>query len=128
MLLIRPMRSETENQHPIDLQEFTAARIDSLKSLVELVLKELEFLQRANIGDDEEDAVPRSFNKEVQYFEEQLIRNALMVCNGNQRRAARMLDMKPNTLNVKMKRYGISPEVVFASSKDVSDSLHSAPH
>jgi DNA-binding NtrC family response regulator len=43
------------------------------------------------------------FDDVVRQFETNLIRQALFVTNGNQARAAKMLGIKPNTLNYKIK-------------------------
>lgn len=45
---------------------------------------------------------------EVQQFEINLIRSALQASDGHQRRAARLLGVKPSTLQEKRKRYKIS--------------------
>lgn len=42
---------------------------------------------------------------EVRRFEVELIRSALEYTGGNQRRAARLLGLKPTTLNAKLKSY-----------------------
>ena len=41
-------------------------------------------------------------------YEEALIRQALVRCNGNQAQAARLLGVRPNTLHYKIERYGLS--------------------
>jgi DNA-binding NtrC family response regulator len=53
-------------------------------------------------------------HKEAQKAQEsakafELIRSALKQCNGNQSRAAKLLQLKSTTLNAKMKHYGINP-------------------
>ena len=49
--------------------------------------------------------------EEVQRYESELIREALQRTRGNQRRAARLLRDKVTTLNCKIKRLGIQPEL-----------------
>jgi transcriptional regulator with GAF, ATPase, and Fis domain len=44
----------------------------------------------------------------VRQFEVSLIRTALGRTSGSQTRAARLLGLKPTTLNAKIKRYGIT--------------------
>jgi DNA-binding NtrC family response regulator len=46
---------------------------------------------------------------QVQRYEVDLIRYALIKTQGHQRRAAKMLGVKVTTLNAKIKRYGIEP-------------------
>jgi transcriptional regulator with GAF, ATPase, and Fis domain len=45
----------------------------------------------------------------VRQFEVNLIRTALGRTSGSQIRAARLLGLKPTTLNAKIKRYNIAP-------------------
>lgn len=119
------MSIKLENKPSIDIEDFVTVRIESLRALVELLLRELEFLQQLSAQNGAQTPGPKDLVRETQHYEEQLIRHALMVCGGNQRKAAGMLGVKPNTLNSKMKRYQILPEVVFASSKHVSKSIRS---
>lgn len=49
-----------------------------------------------------------NFFDEVRNFEQTLIKRALLLTGGNQRRSARLLGMTPSNLNQKLKRYGIS--------------------
>lgn len=43
----------------------------------------------------------------VRRFESNIIRQALLITGGNQARAARLLGIKPNTLNYKVKIYNL---------------------
>ena len=43
----------------------------------------------------------------VRRFESNIIRQALLITGGNQARAARLLGIKPNTLNYKVKLYNL---------------------
>jgi DNA-binding NtrC family response regulator len=43
----------------------------------------------------------------VRRFESNIIRQALLITSGNQARAARLLGIKPNTLNYKVKLYNL---------------------
>jgi DNA-binding NtrC family response regulator len=51
-----------------------------------------------------------AFKDAVSDFERQIIIRALQACNGVQKRAAEMLQIKPTTLHEMMKRLNISPE------------------
>jgi transcriptional regulator with GAF, ATPase, and Fis domain len=55
-----------------------------------------------------------SLRDEVRRFEIGLIQLALKRSGGSQQRAARMLDLKPSTLNAKLKSYGILVEEMRA--------------
>ena len=44
----------------------------------------------------------------VSQFEKNIIRQALIITSGNQARAARLLGVRPNTLNYKIKIYNLS--------------------
>jgi DNA-binding NtrC family response regulator len=48
---------------------------------------------------------------EVSRFESELIRRALVRTHGNQKRASVLLNLKPTTLNTKIKKYNIRVEV-----------------
>jgi len=79
--------------------------LEALKVLSSSILKEVEALKKAkNV------VLPYKINlaEEVQRFECDLIRCALIRTGGKQRQAARLLNVKVTTLNAKIKRYGIS--------------------
>jgi DNA-binding NtrC family response regulator len=48
--------------------------------------------------------------KEVEDFERKLILTALQRSEGNQKRAAHLLNLNPTTLNEKLKRLNIRPK------------------
>ena len=85
-------------------------RLEALKVLSNSILHEVEALKQAKKAD-----LPAKIDlaSEVQRYEEDLIRCALLRTGGNQRRAARLLSVKVTTLNMKIKRYGISPSGLF---------------
>ena len=80
-------------------------RIEALREMALTLLEKLESLQSARPvrGDGRV-----KLCDEVHRFEIDLIRAALDRTNGNQVRAARLLGVKPTTLNAKLKRYKIS--------------------
>ena len=57
---------------------------------------------------------------EVRKFEADLIRAALVRTGGNQSRAARLLGVKHTTLNAKIKRYGISPDLAQNRGEEIA--------
>ncbi len=81
-----------------------AERLDALRDLVLMLLRELESLQ---IDPSDHSPCGAGLQNQVQRFESDLIRQALHRTGGNQARAARLLGVKHTTLNAKVKRYGI---------------------
>ena len=89
-------------------------RVQRLLDLADSMLKETETLARDKAFTDESNRVRTlnlsegiDFYDEVTRFEAGLIRLALDQTGGNQARAARLLHIKPTTLNSKIKLYGI---------------------
>lgn len=68
------------------------------------LLREVEYLEEHD-GSNALDAL--NLQSAVHRFEAEMIRSALIRTGGRQRRAARLLGMKPTTLNTKIKRYKI---------------------
>ena len=91
-----------------------ANRVQQLRELADKLLKETETLARDNAFAEESNRMRSldleegiDFYDEVQRFETSLIRLALDQTHGHQARAARLLRIKPTTLNSKIKLYGI---------------------
>jgi DNA-binding protein Fis len=78
-----------------------ASEVESLQTEFFTDRKRERQIDLANDGFD--------FYREVERYEIELIKNALDLCEGNQARAAKLLTMKPTTLNAKMKHYGLNP-------------------
>jgi DNA-binding NtrC family response regulator len=83
------------------------ARINSLKILALSLVREIE-----GIEDLDAAGTPGVLDlaAEVRRFEAGIIRSALLLTGGRQRRAARLLGMKATTLNTKVKRYQIKSD------------------
>src|SRR5689334_15137292 len=95
----RPEIAETTpNNSSVD------ARLNTLRETVLLLLEEVESLAISKPVDIKNGA---RFSDEVKQFEVSLIRTALGRTSGSQTRAAKLLGLKPTTLNAKIKRYGI---------------------
>ncbi len=80
-------------------------RLDALKVLSHSILQEINSLRQ------DENAVlllKIDLSHEVQRFEKDLIRCALLRTGGKQRQAARLLNVKVSTLNAKIKRFNIA--------------------
>lgn len=81
-------------------------RLNTLREVVLQILDEVESLAISAPVDIRKGAC---FSDEVRQFEVGLIRAALGRTAGSQTRAARLLGLKPTTLNAKIKRYNIPP-------------------
>ncbi|HEX8922087.1 MAG TPA: helix-turn-helix domain-containing protein [Pyrinomonadaceae bacterium] len=93
-----------------------AARVQSLKEIVLTLLNETQALESETLMS--ELATPQGIRQAdiengiklddaVRRFESNIIRQALLITSGNQARAARLLGIKPNTLNYKVKIYNL---------------------
>jgi DNA-binding protein Fis len=78
--------------------------IEALRELAQAFIKEVEDLGAEQEPGSHEDL---DFYDEVRRFEVNLICRALIRAGGQQNRAARLLGVKPTTLNSKIKRYQI---------------------
>lgn len=81
-------------------------RLNTLRETVLQLLEEVESLAISRPVDIKRGA---RYSDEVRQFEVNLIRTALGRTSGSQIRAARLLGLKPTTLNAKIKRYNIAP-------------------
>ncbi|HEU4432218.1 MAG TPA: helix-turn-helix domain-containing protein [Pyrinomonadaceae bacterium] len=86
--------------------ENVEVRLNTLRETVLQLLEEVESLAISRPVDIKRGA---RYSDEVRQFEVNLIRTALGRTAGSQIRAARLLGLKPTTLNAKIKRYNITP-------------------
>lgn len=84
----------------------TESRIEALRLLVLAFLREVDYL-RKTVSSPKKRRQLVNLDEEVDAFEAALIREALIKANGKQRDAAKILKIKPSTLNAKMKRLQI---------------------
>jgi DNA-binding NtrC family response regulator len=95
----------------------TRERVRGLKELVFNMLKEVQGLEHDELVSeltspqnsfklDIEKGI--KFDDVVRQFETNIIQQALSITGGNQARAARLLGIKPNTLNYKVKLYNLA--------------------
>ena len=82
----------------------TLPNLNSLREAALTVLREVDSLTRRQPNGEQK----LGLQEEVQRYEIELIKNALLRTRGNQRRAAQLLGVKVTTLNCKIKRLGIS--------------------
>lgn len=104
-------------------QRLTNNRVKALKSLAMLLLHEVESLENLtphkNISRSEDSIF--SLAGEVEQFEIEWIRNALIQSRGHQLKAAKILGIKMTTLNMKLKRYGIDARSFIAPDLENHD-------
>ena len=93
-----------------------ADRVQELKDLALILLKETQSLERETLLSrlsspggparlDIENGI--KLDDAVRQFESGIIQQALLITGGNQARAARLLGIKANTLNYKVKIYNL---------------------
>jgi len=87
-----------------------ASRIEALRSLILIFLREIDLLKKIVGPRDRKRGDAIKLTREIDVFEASLIRDALIKAKGNQRDAAKLLSVKPTTLNAKIKRLGITVE------------------
>ena len=97
--------SSPEQTEPAPADASVDVRLNTLRETVLQLLEEVESLAISKPVDIKRGA---RFSDEVRQFEVSLIRTALGRTSGSQTRAARLLGLKPTTLNAKIKRYGIT--------------------
>jgi transcriptional regulator with GAF, ATPase, and Fis domain len=81
-----------------------SSQIELLRVLAKDLARKVENLI---VSESDHPTTARSFYEEVQRYEIELIRRALLKTGGNQKQAAKFLGLLPTTLNSKIKRYGI---------------------
>jgi transcriptional regulator with GAF, ATPase, and Fis domain len=110
------VKSTLASEDSLSKQRLTNNRVKALKSLAILLLHEVEFLENLTPHKDINPAEDSIFTLagEVEHFEIELIRNALIQSRGHQLKAAKILGIKMTTLNMKLKRYGIDARSFIA--------------
>lgn len=85
------------------------SQLQTLKSLSQLLVQEINFLEQrqASLEKKIKSEKPICLLTELQRFESNMIRCALIRTMGSQTNAAKLLGLKINTLNYKIKRYKI---------------------
>lgn len=93
--------------------EALCAEVEDLKLLILAMWREVGAIERKAPPARPSPAAALDFQREVQLFEFDLIRCALIRTGGRQRRAARLLGIKAATLNAKIKRYRIDADAIL---------------
>jgi DNA-binding NtrC family response regulator len=83
--------------------EVEIPNLSGLREAAVTLLREVELLASLQPQTNHK----RGLQEEVQRYETELIREALLRTHGNQRRAAKLLGVKVSTLNCKIKRLRI---------------------
>lgn len=97
--------SNTYNEAIMHSGNSLSLKINLLRELTTVLAEQVQALsvpQPINISDG------INLHEEVRRFEIDMITSALQYTNGHQRAAARLLGLKPTTLNAKIKLYQIS--------------------
>ena len=94
-------QSENRIQQLVTLAKALTSEIESLRTELSTVQRPPKQIDFAKDGID--------FYQEIERYEIDLIESALTLCDGNQARAARLLQIKATTLNAKIKHYGLTP-------------------
>lgn len=94
-------------------------RLDKLQVIALSLVQEIKSLSIVGSKVDVTKGV--DFYDEVRRFEVDLIRQALVLTDGHQIRAARLLGLGMTTLNSMIKRYGISPHDPTREPHDATD-------
>ncbi len=94
------------NEDAQSMEHSLGNRIGALKDLAQNLIGEVEALGTVKSLDISQGI---NMHEEVRTYETILIRRALKLTGGNQKKAARLLSLLPSTLNDKMKRYQIHP-------------------
>ena len=112
-------QSPTPIENPVE-EEITdliraESRIEALRSLVLIFLREVDSLKKVVGTRERKNGENINLDKKLDAYEASLISDALIKTKGNQRDAAKLLNIKPTTLNAKMKRLGITVETAVSA-------------
>ena len=112
-------QNRTPVEYPVE-EEVTdlvraESRIEALRSLVLIFLREVDSLKKVVGTREKKSGDNINLDKELDAYEASLISDALIKTKGNQRDAAKLLNIKPTTLNAKMKRLGITVETAVSA-------------
>ncbi|HYJ85183.1 MAG TPA: helix-turn-helix domain-containing protein [Pyrinomonadaceae bacterium] len=113
--VVELVTSGDENQ-PQELRT-SRRRITALKQLTLELVREVQCIGEVNVLDIDNGL---DFYNEVTRFEIDLITRALVLTQGHQARAAKLLNLKGTTLNSKIKLYNIRPETFASTSSSWS--------
>jgi DNA-binding NtrC family response regulator len=102
----------------------TAFHLKSLKSMLQLLLNEVEFLEELIPTGGADAMFDMSLDQRLEVVEKEILRGALRATGGHQVRAAKMLNIGSTTLNAKLKRFGIDPRLFITCNSDTELTSH----
>jgi DNA-binding NtrC family response regulator len=95
--------SVIENKSSVKTRSI-AQKLEAINQIANIVLSEVKTFH----SEDSSGTENINYYEEIQRFEIELILYALYRAKGNQRRAARILNIKPTTLNAKVKKFNLT--------------------
>ncbi len=96
--------SVIENKSTVKKIKSIAQKLEAINRIASIVLSEVESIRSRSVSASGK----INYYEEIQHFEVELILYALYQAKGNQRRAAQILNIKPTTLNSKVKRFNLT--------------------
>ena len=103
----------------LKIHNLVGNRIEALKTLTKLLLREVESLEEISPSENTLNAESViNLNDKVQRYEINLICTALLESRGNQSKAAKKLGMKNSTLHAKIRRFEIDSCNLFGQFAD----------
>ncbi|HXG85681.1 MAG TPA: helix-turn-helix domain-containing protein [Pyrinomonadaceae bacterium] len=104
----------TKSRSAVEIKSI-AQKLEAINRIAGVVLKEVETFTARNFSGSEN----INYYEEIERFEIELLLFALYRANGNQRRAARILNINPTTLNSKVRKFNlIFPSVTSEEDGD----------
>ena len=115
---MKAQQKQNGEESPQTIEAFENSNVESLEAIAMLLLREVEFLEKQQFP-NVNDVLSRKIrlHEEVEKFEISLICQALIKAKGKQTEAAKLLEIKLTTLNVKIKKYKIDIDALLAESE-----------
>jgi len=102
----------TKSKSVVEIKSI-AQKLEAINRIAGIVLKEVEMFTARNFSASEN----INYYEEIERFEIELLLFALYSAEGNQRRAARILNINPTTLNSKVKKFNLTYPSADAKAK-----------
>lgn len=97
----------TKSKSAVEIKSI-AQKLEAINRIAGVVLKEVETFTARNFQSSEN----INYYEEIERFEIELLLFALYRANGNQRRAAQILNINPTTLNSKVRKFNLTSPTV----------------
>jgi len=114
--------ASSEMRSQVKARTFSSNKIEMLKELTLILLKEVESLKDMKELQAREDGRLLNLHDEVRRLEVKMIRRALALTGGHQAHAAQLLGVKATTFHAKMKRYRIGADLRDETNDAMSSS------